>query len=263
MITRIWHGRTKSENADTYRQYIMNTGIPEYRLTAGNLNAQILQRDENGITHFWTVTQWDNFESIKFFAGKDIEKAKYYPEDEKYLLELEPNVIHCRTYSFSNERMKNYIRQFEQLCEGGNWNDESYAEKLEDIDAQKAFTQPAPGNHSVAEIVWHVIYWRTVLIKRIQGDSGFRERTLDNQNFLPLKTLKEKGWDNLLVELKQSQEMLITLLNEKDDKFLYEEFSGRDNFDYYVEGLIHHDNYHLGQIGLVISILKKEPGKNA
>ena len=255
MITRIWHGRTKKENSDNYRQYIIDTGIPEYLEIPGNLDTQILQRDENGITHFWAVTQWDNFNSIKSFAGKDIEKAKYYPDDEKYLLEMEPEVIHCQTFPFANSRIKNYIRQFEQLCDGSNWNDESYTEKLKAIDAQIAFTQPAPDKHSVAEIVWHVIYWRTILIKKIQGDYEFKAKTMDELNFLPLQKLREKGWKVLLAELKQTQELLISLLKEKDDGFLSKDSGDETNFDYHIEGLIHHDIYHLGQIGLVISIL--------
>jgi hypothetical protein len=28
------------------------------------------------------------------FAGDDIEVARYYPEDEDFLLELEPHVVH-------------------------------------------------------------------------------------------------------------------------------------------------------------------------
>jgi hypothetical protein len=37
---------------------------------------------------------WDSIEAIKKFAGPNIEKAVYYPEDVKYLLELEPHVKH-------------------------------------------------------------------------------------------------------------------------------------------------------------------------
>ena len=40
------------------------------------------------------------FESIKQFAGDDYEKAKYYPEDKKYLLEFEDSVIHCETFFY-------------------------------------------------------------------------------------------------------------------------------------------------------------------
>ena len=31
---------------------------------------------------------------IKAFAGSDPERARYYPEDERFLLDFEPNVEH-------------------------------------------------------------------------------------------------------------------------------------------------------------------------
>jgi hypothetical protein len=46
------------------------------------------------------VTKWDSYDSIRKFAGDDIEKAKYYPDDSKYLLEFEPTVQHCETFEF-------------------------------------------------------------------------------------------------------------------------------------------------------------------
>ncbi|MEW6194652.1 MAG: DinB family protein [Bacteroidota bacterium] len=258
MITRIWHGRTKKEDAEIYRNYVMKTGVPEYQNSDGNLDVQILQRDDGDVTHIWTVTKWQDYESIKSFAGKEISKAKYYPEDEKYLLELEPNVIHCRTFSFSNSRVKNYINQLTQLFGGDSWNDESYMEKLKSVNEQIAFAQPLPGKHSVAEILWHVIYWKTILIKQIQGDFEFRKRTEKEFNFLPVEKLKQKGWINLVAEFKQTHETLIAMLNERDDNFLQEEFSPGKSFDYQIDGIIHHDIYHLGQIGLVISLLKNK-----
>lgn len=40
-----------------------------------------------------------NLEVIKNFAGEDFEKAKYYPEDKKYLLEFEEKVIHYEVFA--------------------------------------------------------------------------------------------------------------------------------------------------------------------
>jgi heme-degrading monooxygenase HmoA len=99
-ITRIWHGVTRAEHADEYLEYIIETGVAGYKATAGNLGVEILRRIEGDKCHFWTVTKWDSFDSIKKFAGEDYEKAKYYAEDEKYLLEFEPDVIHCETFEF-------------------------------------------------------------------------------------------------------------------------------------------------------------------
>ena len=100
MITRIWHGRTRTADADIYRQYVIETGIPDYLNTPGNRGAQIWQRQEGDITHIWTVSWWDSYDHIRAFAGEELEKARYYEEDKKYLLEFEPQVMHCESYVF-------------------------------------------------------------------------------------------------------------------------------------------------------------------
>ena len=46
------------------------------------------------VTHFITMTFWENLDVIKGFAGDDAELAKYYPEDKDFLLEFEPGVVH-------------------------------------------------------------------------------------------------------------------------------------------------------------------------
>ena len=102
MITRIWHGRTKTTDAEIYREFVISTGIKDYTSVEGNLGAQIWQRQEDDITHIWTVSWWKDIESIKAFAGDEIEKAKYYDEDKKYLLEFESNVMHCDTFNFKS-----------------------------------------------------------------------------------------------------------------------------------------------------------------
>ena len=102
IIVRIWHGRTKTEDAETYRQFVIETGIKEYTSTPGNLGAQIWQQGERDITDIWTVSWWKDIESIKAFAGEEIEKPKYYDEDKKYLLEFEPTVVHYKAFDFKN-----------------------------------------------------------------------------------------------------------------------------------------------------------------
>ena len=255
MVTRIWHGRTKKEDAEMYRHYVVETGIREYLKTEGNLDVRLLQRDEGDVTHIWTVTLWQELECIRAFAGDDINRAKYFPDDDRYLLELEPDVIHCRTFLFSRLRIENYIRQLGQLYEGGSWNDECFMDKLKTVDDKRALLQPIPGKHCIAELVWHCTYWRTVLSRFLQGDNGFRERTIEDQNFLSRESLQQKGWTSVLSDFKESQTCLIALLSTKHDDFLEEEFREGKTFDYIIEGVIHHDLYHLGQIGLVISML--------
>ena len=94
MICRIWHGRTSRQNADEYARFLEQRAIPDYRSVPGNLNVVVLRRDAGEVTHFMTVTHWASEDAIRAFAGDDLLKAKYYPEDEDFLLEFEPQVQH-------------------------------------------------------------------------------------------------------------------------------------------------------------------------
>jgi heme-degrading monooxygenase HmoA len=94
MIVRLWHGRVPTTKAETYRAFLNNRAVPDYRSVEGNISVKILQRKEGEITHFLTMTMWENMEAIRRFAGSDLEAAKYYPEDADFLLEFEPRVVH-------------------------------------------------------------------------------------------------------------------------------------------------------------------------
>lgn len=94
MITRMWHGRVPTSKAKEYREFTIARAIPDYRSVEGNLSVHILERTEGEVTHFITLTFWKDLESIKAFAGDDVERAKYYPEDQNFLLEFEPRVVH-------------------------------------------------------------------------------------------------------------------------------------------------------------------------
>jgi len=99
MIARIWHGRVRRAEAERYHEYLLATGLPDYRQTPGNRGVHLLRRDEGEVTHYYTLTFWDSIEAIIRFAGEDYEAARYYPEDDRFLLEREPQVAHYQMMS--------------------------------------------------------------------------------------------------------------------------------------------------------------------
>lgn len=101
MIIRMWHGRVKHDDAEAYRQFLIESAIPDYQSVDGNIGVKILERRDDNSTHFITMTSWENIDAIKAFAGPDAEKAKYYPEDDGFLLEFEPSVVHYEVVSES------------------------------------------------------------------------------------------------------------------------------------------------------------------
>jgi heme-degrading monooxygenase HmoA len=100
VIVRIWRGWVRTDRAAEYVDYILATGIAEYRGTPGNVDAQMLTRDlGDGRTEVLTLSWWDSLDSIHAFAGDDLTAAKYYPQDEHFLLAHEDTVTHFDLHS--------------------------------------------------------------------------------------------------------------------------------------------------------------------
>ncbi len=94
MIARIWRGRVRSQLLDEYREYIAQTGLRDYSQTPGNRGAYMLTQTHATHGEVITISFWDSYESIELFAGKPYDRARYYPEDKRFLLELPEFVEH-------------------------------------------------------------------------------------------------------------------------------------------------------------------------
>lgn len=151
-------------------------------------------------------------------------------------------------------RIQSYIEQFNQIFDGNPWLDETFSKKLNNLPDKEAFNPSPDNNHSVAEVVSHIIVWRREIIRRLKENSSERLLTEESaDNWKNLQVLQQIGWPKLYEDLKQSQQQLIELLENKNDAFLDEQLGETAfNKEYFVAGILHHDLYHLGQIGLIL-----------
>ena len=94
MIARTWHGAVPAAKADAYHRYLLRTGLADYRATPGNRGVLPLRRTGGDLAHFLLVTLWDDLGVVRAFAGDDVLRARYYPEDDDFLVEREPFVTH-------------------------------------------------------------------------------------------------------------------------------------------------------------------------
>ena len=94
MIVRIWHGRTPRARGEDYSAFLAERAIPDHRDAEGNLEVIVLRRDEKDESHFVTISRWESEGAVRDWAGGDLLKTKYYPQDREFLLELEPEVQH-------------------------------------------------------------------------------------------------------------------------------------------------------------------------
>src|SRR5262245_14426138 len=77
MITRIWHGRTTPENADTYEALLRTEVLIDIkdRNMPGFHGIQVLRRDQGHEVEFIKIMRFESIEAIRTFAGDDYEMA--------------------------------------------------------------------------------------------------------------------------------------------------------------------------------------------
>ena len=158
--------------------------------------------------------------------------------------------------------IENIILQLEEVQNGKLWIGSTYNSKLNLVDENSVFLRPNENLHSVAEIISHLILWRKETILKIQTGKGSKTDGCE-ENWLTNDKLQIVGWDNIKSEYDRTLSELIDLLKSKDDEFLNElyydtDFKGDYEYRFVINGMLHHDIYHLGQLGIIIKYLKKE-----
>jgi heme-degrading monooxygenase HmoA len=93
-IARVWFGKTLASRIDEYIEYVKRTGVPDLKATKGNLGVWVIKRVDGDTAELAVISFWDSREAIERFAGKNIAKAVYYPEDHHFLLNMEPELVH-------------------------------------------------------------------------------------------------------------------------------------------------------------------------
>ena len=94
MIARWWAGSVSREKGAEYLAYLEQTGVASLRSTPGNRGVYVFQREVGDAVESIVLSLWDSLDSIKAFAGDDVDRARYYPRDPEFLFYLSEHVTH-------------------------------------------------------------------------------------------------------------------------------------------------------------------------
>jgi len=94
-IMREWRAEVRRGLKDEYLAYVTATGIAGYKRAPGNLGAVVATRNIDAErVEIVTLSWWEDEASIEAFAGSDTSRARYYPEDDRFLLTRPDTVQH-------------------------------------------------------------------------------------------------------------------------------------------------------------------------
>lgn len=94
MIARTWRGAVRADDAAEYAAYIRSTGLAGYASTPGNRGAWLFYRVDGDRAEVLTLSLWESLESVHGFAGDDVERAVFYPEDDRFLVDRDLTAHH-------------------------------------------------------------------------------------------------------------------------------------------------------------------------
>lgn len=96
MISRIWHGWTTPENADSYESLLREeifVGITDRRIE-GFRGIDLLRRARGSEVEFATIMWFDSIDDVRAFAGSDFEVAVVPPAARALLTRFDARSAH-------------------------------------------------------------------------------------------------------------------------------------------------------------------------
>jgi uncharacterized damage-inducible protein DinB len=150
-----------------------------------------------------------------------------------------------------NQEIARIVKSLTGNLNGKGWFGNNLQQQLEGITAEKATIIPQNLNHSIAEIINHMMAWRLFIIEKLNGNAGYEvwETDLD---WVKIPHLSESDWQKLQNQLAENQALLVKTISEKGEALLETKVDGREyNFRLMLNGIVQHDIYHIGQISIV------------
>jgi len=161
-------------------------------------------------------------------------------------------------FDFMQKEIATIIGQLKEAYEGEPWFGRNLKTLLSEVDKETAVTK-LNGQHSILELLYHMIVWREFTISRLttsEKDLSYFEEN----DWQELDHTNKNLWQEGLQKLEATQTELIRLLQEQDDSILTRTVNERKyDFSKLLYGIIQHDIYHLGQIAFVTKAASRSP----
>ncbi len=155
-----------------------------------------------------------------------------------------------------NKEITTLSAHMEKILYGKPWFGRSVFSVLEETDESKVHQQPGGTEHSLCELLWHMITWAEFTLKRVEKVEEPDQSVIEKMDWRPI----DPGfhtWKKGVAELKSTHVQLAARLGEKEDSFLNEKVDYRTyDFRFLLNGLMEHNIYHLGQIAYLQKLLR-------
>ena len=157
-----------------------------------------------------------------------------------------------------NKEIQYLVSQLQESFNGDPWFGRNAEKLLGEVTETLAFQKPN-GQHSIAELVWHMVNWREFVISRFKKDETKDLHYFEANDWRQLDHSDRSLWQHGLQKLNETQELLINILQDQTDSILDKIVEERTySYRNLLNGIVQHDIYHLGQIAYLVKFLNHQ-----
>jgi uncharacterized damage-inducible protein DinB len=154
-----------------------------------------------------------------------------------------------------NNEILRIIEQMNETWEGEPWFGRSVKKLLSEINEEIAFQKPS-GQHSIVELLWHMVTWKEFVISRLQETEAKALDEFEAKDWRELDHSDFSLWKKGMNEFSRLHKELISMVQMQNDEILDLKVKERNyNFRQLLNGIIQHDIYHVGQIAYLKKLL--------
>jgi len=147
--------------------------------------------------------------------------------------------------------------QLKEAYSGAPWFGRSISEILNEIEGDIAFKKPS-GQHSILELMWHMITWKEFTLSRLNTDSQKSVQYFEENDWRELDHSDKSLWQQGLQRFTKLHNELIDVIQRQKDDILSEIVGDRKyDFRKLLNGIVQHDVYHIGQIAYIKKMFQK------
>jgi uncharacterized damage-inducible protein DinB len=138
-----------------------------------------------------------------------------------------------------------------------SWHGATLRGSIRGVTAKQAAARPAPGRHSIHEIVLHAAYWKYAVGRRLT-DRPRGTFELKGSNWFPVAEPDDGSWKRSVELLDSTHGVLVEAVAAFPvQTLMHTPPGGQVSYWRLISGIAAHDLYHAGQIQLIKKLQKR------
>ena len=153
------------------------------------------------------------------------------------------------------EKIQYVVTTLKSVLQNEPWYGQSVMKILRDVDRDIVYKKPNETSHSLIELLYHMNTWAEFTLNRMENSKKENSSNFEKLDWRKIDPA-EHTWEKGMAQFKVTHDLIIEMLETKEDAFLSEKVDEREyDFGFLLQGIIQHDIYHIGQIAYVKKLL--------